>query len=159
MSVARSSPCRAGTVLGSLVRSRPPASPASGFPRHLLVSVDLRGGRVFVLGDLDRACAHHLLDALAALSSTAHPVWTVDASGVTFCDTEGLRTLAGARALASARERSVRLVGVRPHLAELLGLAGLGHLLDGQPATSASPAPGPGRTCAAAPPSGWPSAG
>ncbi|MFW3168649.1 STAS domain-containing protein [Geodermatophilus sp. CPCC 206100] len=117
---------------------------SSPFPRTLLVSVDLRAGRVYVTGDLDRACAHHLLDALAALSSTAHPVWTVDASGISFCDTEGLRVLARAQALAAARGCSVRVVRARPFLADLVDLAGLATLVDG----SAERGP--------TPPTGWP---
>ncbi|MGY1824473.1 STAS domain-containing protein [Geodermatophilus sp. SYSU D00079] len=145
---------------------RPPGA-STPSPRPLLVSVDLRAGRVRVTGELDRSCAHHLLDALAALALTTHPVWTVDGRGVTFCDTEGLRVLARAEVLAASRRRGLRLVATPPFLAHLLGLAGLGHLsADGLPGTgSARVVPcGPGRHPAVRstvlgraplPPSGW----
>ncbi|MGY1631440.1 STAS domain-containing protein [Geodermatophilus sp. SYSU D01186] len=117
---------------------RPPGSSSDPVPRPLLVSVDLRVGRVRVTGELDRSCAHHLLDALTALVLTAHPVWTVDGHGITFCDVEGLRVLARADALAADHGRVVRLVGGPPFLAHLLGLAGLGHLLADDPPAGAA---------------------
>jgi anti-sigma B factor antagonist len=126
--------------VGSTVLARPPGSSCDPFPRPLLVSVDLRAGRVQVTGELDRSCAHHLLDALAALNLTAHPVWTVDAAGITFCDTMGLRVLARARVLAASRGRVVRVVNGPPFLTHLLGLTGLGPLLQDDP-----PGNGPAR--------------
>jgi anti-anti-sigma factor len=126
--------------VGSTVLARPPGSSTDPFPRPLLISVDLRTGRVHVTGELDRSCAHHLLDALAALALTAHPVWTVDAAGVTFSDAVGLRVLARARVLSASRGRVLRVVDAPPFLAHLLGLTGLGSLLPDDP-----PEPGPAR--------------
>ena len=95
-----------------------------------LVSVDLRSAQVSVAGELDREHAHHVLDALAALSGTDRPVWTLEARRVTFCDAEGLRSLVVAQRLAHdhGRELSVlpgpcmhRLV-LLVRLEELLGI-------------------------------------
>jgi anti-anti-sigma factor len=97
------------------------------------VSVDLRAGRVRVIGELDRSCAHHLLDALTALTLTAHPVWTLDGAAITFCDTAGLRALARAQVLAASGGRAVRVADCPPFLVHLLGLAGLDHLLADEP--------------------------
>jgi anti-anti-sigma factor len=118
---------------------RPPVPASPGTPRSLLVSVDLRAGRVQVTGDLDRASAHHLLDALATLGLGDSPTWTVDAAGVTFCGAAGLRALARAQALAATRGRELLLVGAPPFLARLLTVSRLGALLGPRP-PGASPA-------------------
>jgi ABC-type transporter Mla MlaB component len=99
------------------------------FPRSLLISVDPRAGRVRIAGELDRSCAHHLLDALAALELAPHPVWQVDATRLTFCDVAGVRTLAGAAAWSAGRGRTLHVVGAPSFLVHLLDLAGLAHLV------------------------------
>jgi anti-anti-sigma factor len=99
---------------------RPTQPSPEAAPRTLLVSVDLRAGRVQLSGDLDRSSAHHLLDALATLGLTESPTWILDAAGVTFCGAAGLRALARARALAAARGRALVLVGAPPFLARLV---------------------------------------
>ena len=126
--------------------ARSPGSSPDPFPRPLLVSVDLRAGRVFVTGELDRRSAHHLLDALAALSLTDRPTWTVDGAGISFCDAGGLRVLARARLLAAGRGRTLRVAGLRPFLASLVELAGLGSLLPEAPDRGQS-APASSRRC------------
>jgi anti-anti-sigma factor len=131
--------------MGSAVHPRPASPSPDAHPRSLLVSVDLRAGRVQVTGDLDRGCAHHLLDGLAALGLTGHPTWTVDAAAVSFCDASGLRALARGRTLAASRGRVLQLVGAPPFLARLLTLAGLGALLAPPPAPGTGPAPVRGR--------------
>jgi anti-sigma B factor antagonist len=98
--------------------------------RPLLLSIDLRTGRVTVAGELDRAVAHRLGDALAALAQTDHRTWTVDAAAVTFCDAEGLRALAAGAAMAESRGCTLRLVDVAPFTARLLRLVGMEALLD-----------------------------
>ena len=65
--------------------------PAPAFARRpperpLLLSIDLRTGRVTAAGELDRPVAHRLADALHALSTTGHRTWTVDAAGITVHD-------------------------------------------------------------------------
>src|SRR3712207_8018446 len=60
--------------------------------RPLLLSIDLQAGRITAAGELDRAVAHRLGDALDAPALTGNRAWTVDAAGLTFCDAEGLRS-------------------------------------------------------------------
>jgi len=98
--------------------------------RPLLLSIDLQTGRVTAAGELDRAVAHRLGDALEALSLTRHRAWTVDAAGITFCDAEGLRVLVAAAALADDRGCRLRLVDTSPFTNRLLRLVGMEHLLD-----------------------------
>ena len=59
----------------------------------LAVSVDLPGSRVSVAGELDRDSAHHLLDALAMLTTRSSRHWRLDTGAVTFCDAGGVRAL------------------------------------------------------------------
>lgn len=99
-------------------------------PRPLLLSIDLRSGRITAAGELDRAVAHRLSDALDALALTGHCAWTVDAAGITFCDAEGLRVLAAGVALAESRGCTLRLVDPSPFTARLLRLVGMAPLFD-----------------------------
>ncbi len=101
--------------------------PLSTSPRppdlqHLRLSVDVAGGRIGVAGDLDRASAHHLTDALSALRSSPAQVWTLDLDGVSFCDVEGLRVLTAAAALADSCDRGLHLTRIPSALADLLAL-------------------------------------
>ena len=89
------------------------------------VSVDLGSAVVAVAGELDRQNAPHVLDGLAALTSTEHRRWTVDATDVSFCDAAGLRALVTGHHL--ARRHGCELVVARPsrcvhRLIELVGL-------------------------------------
>ena len=93
--------------------------------RPLLLSIDLRTGRVTVAGELDRAVAHRLGDALGALALTGHRTWTVDAAAITFCDAEGLRVLAQARSVAQSRGRVLVLDRPSRFLVRMLGLVGM----------------------------------
>ncbi|WP_157936750.1 STAS domain-containing protein [Geodermatophilus chilensis] len=106
-----------------VLAQRPPERP-------LLLSIDLRSGRITAVGELDRLVAHRLSDALHALSVTGHRSWTIDAAGITFCDAEGLRALAGATTLAEERGCTLRLVAASPFTVRLLRLTGLSHLVD-----------------------------
>ena len=109
--------------------------------RPLLLSIDLQAGRITAAGELDRAVAHRLGDALDALALTGHRAWTVGAAGITFCDAEGLRVLAAGRALAQSRSCTLRLVDVPPFTARLLHAVGMGDLLDGAAAREAGRSP------------------
>jgi anti-sigma B factor antagonist len=99
--------------------------------RPQLLSIDLRAGRITAVGDLDRAVAHRLGDALDALGSIGHRTWTLDAAGISFCDAEGLRALAAGAAKAESRGCTLRLVDAAPFIADLLRLVDLGDLLGG----------------------------
>ena len=117
------------------VPSAPPAS--------LVVSIDWVGGAVLLSGELDREGAHHLVDALTALSATAHREWVVDTAEVTWCDASGLRALAQAHALAVSSGRALRLVRPSRCVDRLVTLSGLGQLIaDGLASAPAAPASG-----------------
>jgi anti-sigma B factor antagonist len=109
---------------------RPPAIPNRPAERPLLLSIDLRTGRVTAAGELDRAVAHRISDALDALTVTGHSTWTLDVAGITFCDAEGLRVLATAAATADSCGCTLRLVDASPFIAHLLRLVGMERLLD-----------------------------
>ena len=94
--------------------------PAEDLAFPLVVSTDLRAGRITVTGELERTTAHQLLDVLRALVLSDQHTWTVDAAGVTFCDVEGLRVLALARSLAESSGRVLRVTRPRPFLVTLL---------------------------------------
>ena len=94
-------------------------------PPYLTVSVEWACATVVLRGELDRDCAHHLVDALTALTGTAQPCWVVDASAVTWCDAGGLRALAAAHTLAVAHGRELRLVGAPRCVDRLVRLSGL----------------------------------
>ena len=98
-------------------------------PRPLLLSIDLRNARITAAGELDRAVAHRLTDALHALVQTGHRTWTVDAAGISFCDAEGLRVLAAGVALAESRGGTLRVTDPSPITAHLLRLVGMTDLL------------------------------
>lgn len=99
-------------------------------PRPLLLSIDLRNGRITAAGELDRSVAHRLTDALHALVQTGHRSWTVDAAGISFCDADGLRALAAGAALAESRGCTLRVTAPSPFTAQLLRLAGMDGLID-----------------------------
>jgi len=107
-------------VLALTDTRRPPDEPA-----FLTVSVQWAAATVVLRGELDRECAHHLLDALTALACTDQPCWVVDAAGVTWCDAGGLRALAAAHALAVAHGRRLRLVHASRCVDRLVRLSGL----------------------------------
>jgi anti-sigma B factor antagonist len=94
-------------------------------PELLTVSVRWSSASVVLAGELDRECAHHLVDALAALVCTDQPCWVVDAAAVTWCDAGGLRALAAAHALAVAHGRRLRLVNASRCVDRLVRLSGL----------------------------------
>jgi anti-anti-sigma factor len=97
--------------------------------RPLLLSIDLRAGRITAAGELDRAVAHRLTDALHALVQTGHRTWTVDAAGISFCDAEGLRVLAAGAALAGSQGCTLQVTDPSPITAHLLRLVGMADLL------------------------------
>ena len=94
-------------------------------PASLAVSIQWSCATVVLSGELDRDCAHHLVDALTALAGTHQPCWVVDAAAVTWCDAGGLRALAAGHALAVAHDRELRLVGASRCVDRLLRLSGL----------------------------------
>ena len=108
---------------------------------RLVVSIDWVNGAVVLCGELDRDAAHHLVDAVAALSATPHLEWVVDTADVTWCDATGLRALAEAHAIAVADGRQLRLVRSSRCVDRLVTLSGLDRLIaDSVPAGGRLPA-------------------
>ena len=110
----------------------PPASTDPAVP-CFWVCAEVRSGRVSVAGELDREHAHHVLDALAALSGADCARWTLEARRVTFCDAEGLRLLLAADRLACHHGRQLSVLA-SPWVRRLVVLVGLERLVDGAPA-------------------------
>ena len=96
---------------------------------RLVVSVDWVEGTVVLRGELDRDSAHHLADALHALTGTDHATWVLDAADVTWCDVGGLHALAAASAFAVASGRELRLVRSSRCVDRLVTLSGLDRLM------------------------------
>jgi anti-anti-sigma factor len=101
----------------------PLASSAASPP--VLMSIDVAGGRITMHGELDRSHVDRLDEAVHALAGSTAASWSVDASSVTFCDTEGLRALLRAKRRAEAAGH--RFVVVRPTrcLRRLLDVVGI----------------------------------
>ena len=99
-------------------------SPASAPVTALAVSVDLPSSLVSVAGELDRDSAHHLLDAMAVLTTRTSRRWRLGASAVTFCDAGGVRALSSAHALATAHGRSLDVERTSRQVDRLVELVG-----------------------------------
>jgi anti-anti-sigma factor len=80
---------------------------------------------VTVAGELDRAQARQLLDAVALLADAGHRSITVSTEQVTFCDVAGLRALLAGHALAARRGCELRLAETSPCLRRLLTIVGM----------------------------------
>jgi anti-sigma B factor antagonist len=119
---------------------------------RLAVSVDWVEGTVVLRGELDQDSAHHLADALHALTGTDHATWVLDTAEVTWCDAGGLRALAAAHAFAVASGRQLRLVRSSRCVDRLVTLSGLDRLM----ADSLRPGRGRIRAVRGARPAGYP---
>jgi anti-anti-sigma factor len=109
--------------------------------QSLAVSVDLPHARVRVTGDLDRQSAHHLVDAMVMLTTRGSRHWRLDAGDVTFCDTEGLRALSDAHALATEHGRTLQLVRSSRSVDRLVELLGRDRVFPAPAARRAGTAP------------------
>jgi anti-anti-sigma factor len=101
------------------------AEPTPVSPQPFLLSIDIPAARIRVRGELDRRHVHRLDEAVAVLTHSASPSWSVDVSDLTFCDAAGLRALLRARRLAEHTGRGFDVVGPSPCLRRLLGLVGV----------------------------------
>lgn len=124
-----------------------PPPPAPG----LTVHVDLPQARLVLDGELDRTTCDQLAAASRVLAGVGPCTWVLDLAGLGFCDASGLRALAVTRRAAQDAGAAVLVVGARPFLRRLLGLAGLGDVLVPIAVTTV---PGPGRPARIAPPAG-----
>lgn len=107
---------------------RGPTAQAS--PGVLSLSLNLTAGRITLVGVLNRRSAHHLLDAIRALSATAHQRWVMDTEGMRSCDSSGLRTVGACYRTALRHGAQLRIVGAAPWFRQALATVRLdGHLL------------------------------
>ena len=106
-------------------------APAAAPSEWLLVSIDWVQGVVSLRGELDRESAHHLADALSALTAAHHACWVVDTAQVTRCDAGGLRALAAAHAFAVGSGRGFRLSRPSRCVHRLVTLSGLDRVIAG----------------------------
>jgi anti-sigma B factor antagonist len=118
-----------------------PVSPSTApDPSDLQIAVDWVQGVVVLRGELDRTCAHHLVDVVTSLAATGHPCWQVDTADVTWCDAGGLRALAAAHALAVECGGELRLVPTSPCVRRLVEMSGLDRMIAARPALRLVPA-------------------
>ena len=113
-------------MTSTLARTVPRAAPPD--PADLLLSIDLARGLVRVHGELDRAHAHRLDDAVDVLRGCSAAQWSIDVSGITYCDAGGLRSLLRAHRTAVQVGRRLVITGPSRMLARLLALVGSAEL-------------------------------
>jgi anti-anti-sigma factor len=95
-----------------------------------LLSIDLADGRVSLHGELDRPHVDRLLESVAVLAYSPAPRWSIDLSGITFCDAAGLRALLAVRRLADDAGRPLRMERASAWMQRLLELADASWLLE-----------------------------
>ncbi|MEV8631919.1 STAS domain-containing protein [Streptosporangium sp. NPDC051023] len=78
-----------------------------------------------VVGDIDRTSGPLLRDAIRGLVADHRPRIVLDVEGVTFCDSNGLRTFLSGVTLTCDAGGWMRLAGVRGHLERLLRMTDL----------------------------------
>ncbi|GAA3111375.1 STAS domain-containing protein [Streptosporangium carneum] len=78
-----------------------------------------------VTGDIDRTSSPLLGDAIRELITGRRPRIVLDVAGVTFCDSNGLRTFLSGMTLTCDAGGWMRLAGVRGHFERLLRMTDL----------------------------------
>jgi anti-anti-sigma regulatory factor len=113
-------------------------------PRSFLVRIDVLGGRLELVGRLDRRTVHLLQDAISTLLLTDRDVWVVDATDLTACDHAGVRAIGAAYRRAVRHDRRITLTGTPPSLREDLKRLRLDHhILERGDGLAADPLLGP----------------
>lgn len=91
------------------------------------LSLHLQGRVLYAAGELDLATAPTLQATIEEVHGR-HPGLRIDAAGITFCDSTGIGTLIWAHNTLSRDGRPV-LINPSRHLAQLITLTGLDHIL------------------------------
>ncbi|MEV7010547.1 STAS domain-containing protein [Streptosporangium sp. NPDC051022] len=78
-----------------------------------------------VTGDIDRTSSPLLRNTIHELVANRHVRLVLDVEGITFCDSNGLRTFLSGMALAFDAGGWMRLAGVRGHFERLLRMTDL----------------------------------
>ncbi|MBJ7453385.1 MAG: STAS domain-containing protein [Blastococcus sp.] len=115
--------------------SSPSRRPRPGDSSPLTVHLDLRTGRVTVIGRLDGRNAPLLHDVVSVLLGTEQPDLTVDVSGMEVADHAALRAIGDAYRRAVRHGRRITLRGASPQLRRALTRLHLDHHIfsDGAP--------------------------
>ncbi|MFG2427707.1 STAS domain-containing protein [Streptomyces sp. NPDC048590] len=86
-----------------------------------------------VTGEIDVDSAPALRSRAMELIRQGEPHLVLDLAPVEFCDSSGLNTMIGILRYAKDRHGSLSLAGAPPHLARLLDITGVGHLIPTYP--------------------------
>ena len=82
----------------------------------LRMCIDVRLGRMWLEGRLDRLSAHTVHDVVPLLLSTENLRWVLDAADLEVGDSVGLRTLSAVYRRLVRHGRELRVVNESPHL-------------------------------------------
>ncbi|WP_329086831.1 MULTISPECIES: STAS domain-containing protein [unclassified Streptosporangium] len=97
--------------------------------RELSIDVDHHGHAdctvITVAGDIDRNSSGQLRETIEQLVSDYRPRIVIDAEGITFCDSTGLRILLSGARVTSEAGGWLRLAGISDVLKRLLQMTGL----------------------------------
>ena len=86
-------------------------------------------GRIYLVGELDLSTVDTLRERLEAAAGNEPGDIDIDMSGVTFCDSSGLKVLLTAHHDMLGQGRRLRLVGLRDGVRRLLEISGTTTLL------------------------------
>jgi anti-anti-sigma factor len=94
-------------------------------------AVDSGVARVTMRGELDLDQAEEVADQLGALSAQGATTVVVDASGLNFIDSSGLRALLSAREQLERAGASLQITNLSPAVERVLDMTGTRELLTG----------------------------
>jgi anti-anti-sigma factor len=100
-------------------------------PLSVEAAVDNGVARVMIRGELDLDQAEEVADQLGALSSQGATAVVVDASGLNFIDSSGLRALLTAREQLEGAGASLQVTNLSPAVERVLDMTGTRELLTG----------------------------
>ncbi|MGJ6963534.1 STAS domain-containing protein [Streptosporangium sp. G11] len=110
--------------------------------RELSIDVDHHGRTdctvITVAGDIDRNSSELLRETIEQLISDYRPRIVIDAEGITFCDSTGLRVLLSGAKATSEAGGWLRLAGISDVLKRLLQMTGLSAWFPVDPDVAAS---------------------
>jgi anti-anti-sigma factor len=100
-------------------------------PLNVAIAVDKGMARVTMRGELDLDRAEEVTDRLGALPSQGATSVVVDASGLNFIDSSGLRALLSAREQLEEAGATLQVTNLSPAVERVLDMTGTRKLLTG----------------------------
>jgi anti-anti-sigma factor len=100
-------------------------------PLSLVAAVDNGEARVTMQGELDLDRADVVAGQLSALAAQGATTVVIDASGLSFIDSSGLRALLSARDQLAAAGASLQVINLSPAVERVLEMTGTRELLTG----------------------------